>query len=171
MNLRDQIKLDPDVAFAVFQSIGKAIWHAQHFEGAISGFIVLCLKLPPSRDAAEIDEVVESLDKKTMGALIAELRCGRKNAATSEFEQRVYRLLDERNWLVHKSLQTNGNDIYDETKALTLIQRIEAFADECLALQTAFGEHVIVWMESQGFTREEIDAEALERLKDNGAAK
>ena len=149
--------------------IGMALWHSQAFEDTLCRFIALILKLPPSRAETEMMEVLESLETKTLGALIAELRKANSSNSVSEFEQRMNRYLTDRNWLVHKSWREHHTDLFNPSALPALFSRLRSIAEESRLLQRYFVELTTAWtLQQPGITMELIRQAQKEQLRQRG---
>lgn len=149
--------------------IGLALWHSQALEDALARFITLILKLPASRAEAEVLEVLENLQSRTLGALIAELRKGNTTKSVSEFERRMNRFLGERNWLVHSSWREHHADLYTPARLPPLFCRLDALATEAHALQGFFAELLRSWtLHQPGISEEDLRAAHQQILRDRG---
>jgi hypothetical protein len=149
--------------------IGIALWQSQAFEDALVRFIVLILKLPPSRAEAEVLEILEKMQGKTLGALIAELRRGNSTNSVSKFERRVNAFLRERNWLVQTSWREHHTDLFNPERLPPLFARLDAIANDASALQRYFCDLITAWtLHQPGVTIEMIEGATQQTLKDRG---
>jgi hypothetical protein len=166
---QDLMQIDPQTYIAVHTQIGVALWHSQVFEDALCYYITLVLKMPPSRAEAEAREVLEKLQSKTLGALIAELRKAKPSIMVSEFEQRLEQFLKERNWLVHDSWRQHHGDLFDSSRVGPILARLDAMANEALALQLIFQQIGREWTLQQGVTPETLERHTRRILTERGA--
>jgi hypothetical protein len=154
-------QIDPVQFRDLHFKIGYALWQTQSFERTLIYYITLVLKMPPSRAEQDANAIMEKLASKTLGGLIAELRKGNTSNAVSEFERRVNKFLDERNWLVHKSWEQHKHDLFHPEKLPALHGRLDALAAEAGELNGFFGLLVVQWGKGQGITQEQFE----ERIK------
>ncbi len=159
---------DVEIFTNVHVALGTAMWQSQSLEDTLCAFIAIVLRIKPTDAEKEIRLLLDTLHSKTLGNLIAELRKFRSGTAVSTFEARLNRFLAERNWLVHSSWREHHSDLYHLDRSERLILRLRAIDEEATALRRIFGELVLDWMISSGFTHEEIEAEAKARLKGLG---
>jgi hypothetical protein len=149
--------------------VGMALWQSQAFEDTLCRFIVLILKLPASRAEAEVLEILEKMQGKTLGALIAELRKGNSTNSVSEFERRINAFLHERNWLVHASWREHHTDLFNPERLPPLLARLEAIAEDATSLQRYFCNLTTAWVVHQpGITIEKIEGATQQFFKDCG---
>jgi hypothetical protein len=161
VNIQDFVELH--------KRIGLALWHSQAFEDSLSRFITLILKLPPSRAEDEVNAVLEKMFSKTLGQLVTELKKANTTNSVSEFERRMNKFLDERNWLVHHSWRQHHTDLYIPEKLPPLYQRLANLADEALKLQKIFGDLAHAWtLRQPGITPEKFEVQNRKVLKDRG---
>ena len=76
---------------------------------------------------------------------------------SDDFESRLSKFLNERNWLIHRSRREKHTVLYNPAKLRSLCNRIDAIAVEALDLNKLFCEYVLSWTESQGIKRQQID--------------
>jgi hypothetical protein len=169
MVTEDDLKqLDPETFLAVHSRIGLALWHSQALEDALCYHITLVLKMPVSKAEVEVREVLEKMQSKTLGALIAELRKG-NTALVSEFESRLDQFLKDRNWLVHKSWRQHHGDLYEPQRVIALVARLNAMANEALELQLLFAQIGHEWALQQGVSPESLEKHTRRILAERGA--
>lgn len=161
--------IDPAHFVELHKLIGLALWHGQAFEDTLARFITLILKLPPSKAEAEVLEVLEKLQSKTLGSLITELKRANSTNSVAEFEQRVNGFLQERNWLVHASWREHHMDLFSPERLPALFSRLDAMAREALALQRYFGELTNAWTRQQPeYSEGKFDEEFKKILRQRG---
>lgn len=168
MNLNEVPMPDPRVFIEVHKQLGMALWCVQPLENELCYWIVLMLKLPASRTAADMQRLLEKEQDKTLGALFAELRKAKTHKSIDGFERRLMAFLEERNWLVHDSWRLHHTDLYDAVKVTKLIYRLDAISREATALRDLFHAISHEWVLSQGITQAQVDAVAREELRRRG---
>jgi hypothetical protein len=168
MQPNDLMQLNLPLFQDVAARIGLALWHSQAFEDTLCHFVALTLKLPASRAEAEVREVMEKTQAKTLGSLIAELRKANTTNSVSAFERRITHYLNERNWLVHSSWRQHHRDLFNSERVQPLVHRLDAIADEALALQKLFGQLVYKWTLAQGVDPGLVEAETWRIMMQGG---
>jgi hypothetical protein len=115
-------------------------------------------KVTPATARSEVQSLFAKTEKKTLGQLFAEIRD--TTSGTAAFLPRFEQLVEERNWLIHRSRHENRTDLYEPTARVRLVDRIESLAEEALQLakllETATEEHMI----SLGMPKAELDRRA-----------
>ena len=162
------IPINPQDFLDLHAAIGMALWHGNGFEFSLTHFITRALKLPPSRAEQEVRHVLEEMQGKTLGQLIAELRKANSTNSVTSFEARVNRFLEERNWLVHHSWRDHRTVLFTPESLPPLLNRLDALADEGQALQEVFQELLHALTLSQGITQESVDAKKTRLLRSQG---
>ncbi len=82
---------------------------------------------------------------------------------TPQLERRLNDLLAERNWLVHGSREASRSAPYNDAAATRLLDRLNAIAEQALALLKEIGQLVEGFAKKHGTTEEYI-AETSKRL-------
>lgn len=147
----------------VTEQVGFALWQLQELEGCAAQCFVLLAQATKGMGTAAGGALVEKAQGKTFGATIKQLE---KAAALSpELAARFAKLLEERNWLVHRSRADSRGAIHGDGSAKKLLLRLEAIADEALALLKALGGTAARFVQQHGVSKESIDQESQRLLK------
>ena len=94
------------------------------------------------------------------------LRIARKAQILSpSLLDRLDKFKEERNWLVHRSLYRNGDDLYNDQKRYQVLNRLEAFSKEASCLRRLISDELIEFVERQGVSREWIENHAAHQIK------
>ena len=107
---------------------------------------------------AKVQRMFQKTEKNTLGQLFGQIRDATGNAAS--FLPRFEALVEERNWLIHRSRHQNRKDLYDDVARQKLIDRIEALADEALQLAKALEKTTEDYMIALGIPKAELDRRA-----------
>jgi hypothetical protein len=144
---------------AVYQAVGQGVWRLQYLEDALSKYLTLRIDLKvPGRIAPDAARL--ALQKRTKGTLGASLKAAREGGLLdAALESRLATFTDERNWLVHRSVDTSAESIYQEYGLVVFLERVLAFRDEAISLQKLFTEFIAEFAASHG-----IDTELAEQL-------
>jgi len=116
----------------ITQRIGFAIWQLQELEGVSAQYFVLLGQAKKGMGEAAGNDLVKKAKKKTFGRTIQNLK--KKGLLSTELESRFLKILSERNWLVHRSRSENRDAVHSDIAMQRLMSRIDAMADESLAL-------------------------------------
>ena len=117
---------------AITQKVGFALWQLQELEGVSAQYFVLLVQAEKGMGLNEANALIEKAQHKTFGATIHQLT--RAGLLSLGLDTRFTNLLAERNWLVHKSRASSRSAIHSDTSMNKLISRLDAIADESLAL-------------------------------------
>lgn len=163
--------IDPAHFVELHKRLGLALWHLQAFEDCLCKYIVIILKLPPSRAEDEMIAILRKLESKTFGQLMTELKKANTTSSVSELERRLDRLLIERNWLVHKSWAQHHTDLHQPDRLPPLYDRLNALSEEASAFQGFFTDLTTRWVVAEGIaTPEQINEATQATLRERGAA-
>jgi hypothetical protein len=161
--------IDVGMFTELHKRIGLALWAEQSLEHTICHFIALILKLPSSRDEAEMVDTLGRLQRQTLGPLIKELRKGNTSNSITEFDRRMNAYLEDRNWLVHRSWLEHHADLFSPEKLPPLLDRLERIAQESQSLREYFAEPVERWtLQQPGVTKDALEADVARRLRASG---
>ena len=81
-------------------------------------------------------------------------------------QERLEKFKEERNWLVHRSVYQNRNDLYVDEFRFALMERIKAFSDEAIYLQKIIAAELEDFVVSQGVSKELIGQQAEQKIKE-----
>lgn len=137
----DEIKL--------YTYLGEALWKIQTVEQALSCFITL--KLNPGANMEEADAFLNKLQSYTLGKAIKESKD--KKLFDDSFQEELFCFLNERNWLVHKSLAEIQHefDYFNKRKGIIkkLCNRIKDISDNAEIIKRKIEYDMIEFCESQ----------------------
>jgi len=146
----------------VTQRVGFTLWQLQELEGVAATYFVLLVQATPRMGTEAGEILVARARGKTFGATIRELKTA--GLLTSELEQRLHKLLRERNWLVHSSRADSRAAVYSDSELGALLFRLDRVAAEALALlkeiDTLTEKHVM----ARGVSKRDIDVAAASLL-------
>jgi hypothetical protein len=142
----------------VLRQIGYALWQLQELEATVAGYVVVRLRDTRGIGAERGAQISASVEKRPLGQLLRELiPSGVISLALAE---RLETLLEDRNWLVHRSRRGYRGVLADKHALSSLMSRLEDIADRSLALTKEIGREFEEYVVSSGVSREIIDSEA-----------
>ena len=148
----------------LYRLIGKGIWHLQHLEDALSTCITVKSDIK-ARGAMGEAQAAALLTKRRSHTLGTALRIAREGQVLSPSSQdRLERFKEERDWLVHRSLHENGDDLYRDEMRYFLFDRLAAFSEEALNLQRLIAAELEEFVVAQGISRERIKEYAAHQI-------
>lgn len=139
---------------AVAERIGFALLQLQELESVAAQHYVLIAKASPGMGIEAGLELVDEALSKTFGKTVTCLQ--KSGQVPDDTMARLQALLEERNWLVHNSKADSNLAVRDEAACTQLIKRIDAIADEALALIKVVTEQAKIFFLSKGFRLEDI---------------
>jgi hypothetical protein len=146
--------LDPNEIFNLHASIGETLWHIQGFENSLIYYTALVFKMEIGIAEKEAYAILEQLNKKTLGQLLNDLR--KHNNISPSMDLKFQKLLEERNWLVHKSRNQCHTDVYSPEKLIKLKDRLENLKRDALSFNKELCKLIETFMVSKGFTTDDI---------------
>lgn len=159
INKRRQINADQLQAF--FWLIGSGIWYLQHVEDALSTYITVKAEIKERgrTDANNAELLLSKHRKNTLGTSI---RFAEDSQVLSpELLSRLKAFKLERDWLVHRSLHENGDDMYLESDRHRLLERLAKFSEDAKKLQRLIAEELEDFVVSKGVSRKWIHQKAM----------
>jgi len=159
---RDLVSVSPVVYQTLFMKVGEALWHVQHFEYSMAYYLATVLDLSKADAAQRTWELVDSTRKKTSGELLKRLRV--KGVLSPEGDAALTELIRERNWLVHRLQEEDGDAVFGDETLSGLLLRIERLRKTALGAQKEFARLVLEWTKRQGVSQEQIDEVSLLEL-------
>lgn len=134
--------------------IGFAIWQLQELEGVAATYLVLRTKLTKGMRMEEANAFVEDAKKEVFGTTLRELN--KAGLFEPQLQARFSALLDERNWLVHRSRASSRSAVYSDDPFRLLVQRVDGIASEALALLREIHQLTWAFLKEQGISEEKI---------------
>jgi hypothetical protein len=158
-NKRRQINAEELQVF--FKLIGSGIWYLQHVEDALSTFITVKAEIK-ERGGVSDDNAMSLLSKHRRNTLGTSIRIAEdRQVLDSEMIAILKTFKLERDWLVHRSLNENGDDLYLNTDRLRLLERLHKFSEDAKKLQRLIAEELEDFVVSKGVSREWIHQKAM----------
>jgi len=74
----------------------------------------------------------------------------------------------ERNWLVHRSIRKNRDDLYNRIKREETFRRLENFGQQAINLHRSIAHELKDFVISCGVSKEDIENEILGIAKEKG---
>lgn len=148
---------------AITQRIGFAIWQIQELEGVTAQYLVLLTQAKKGMGLAAGNELVEKAQAKTFGATIHQI--AKAGLLAKELEDRFCRLLDERNWLVHKSRASSRSAVQNDAAMNKLLVRVDAMTEEANALLSEIGVLVDRFVKQHGVSDRHVQEYTIQLLE------
>lgn len=162
--------MDPSVAqwaradrFAeITQRVGFTLWQLQALEGVAAIYFVLLTAATRGMGQEAGNLLVARAKGRTFGATIRQLE--EAGLLPGDLGQRLRRVLGDRNWLVHSSLDDSRAAVYNLSAFGALLRRFDHIAEEALALLQELESRMETEAMAQGATKQQIDEGAAKLL-------
>ncbi|MEI6030983.1 MAG: hypothetical protein WCQ20_07440 [Synechococcaceae cyanobacterium ELA739] len=159
INNRQQINADELQVF--FGLIGSGIWYLQHVEDALSTYITVKAEIK-KRGGTSADNAKFLLSKHRRNTLGSSIRFAEdRHVLNPELLTMVKAFKLERDWLVHRSLHENGDDLYLDSDRYKLLERLAKFSEDAKRLQRVIAEELEDFVVSKGVSREWIHQKTM----------
>ena len=144
-----------------FSLIGQGIWYLQHVENALNTFLTVKGDIKEIRSVSE-DEGEKMLSKHRRNTLGTSMRIAKeKDILSSELMFALNTFKEERDWLVHRSMNENGDDLYLNKDRQALFERLDDFAEQARSLQKMIAKELEDYVVGKGVSREWIHRRAI----------
>lgn len=144
-----------------FMMIGSGIWYLQHVENALNTCITIKgeIKEIGGVDAEAGEAILAKHRRNTLGTSIriaAELK-----VLSAELMLVLEEFKKERDWLVHRSMNQNADDLYLDSDRDALMNRLLKFSEDAKQLQKLIGKELEDFVVGKGVSREWIHKKAI----------
>lgn len=157
-------QLNPDELDALYREIGKGIWHLQYVEDALCTLITLKVEVKTPGQVPH-EEAQRLLAKHRRNTLGTSLRIAKEsNIVTSSLEAQLAHFKEERDWVVHRSLNSHSELLYTDEGRAEMFERLEKFFSEATALQHAIVNELASYAESHGISIAVVEARAQTKI-------
>lgn len=147
MNMKYKTKMANQDEINLYIIVGEALCMTQHLEDCLSHSIII-KKEPRNISRMQADGILEKYRTYTLGKAI---NFSTKNSLFSEeIQQELQDFLTERNWLVHKSIAHNRDDLAVLSKRNNLIQRVKQITNRATAIIHLLEEDLMNYCSSKG---------------------
>jgi len=147
----------------VYIAIGKAIWHLQFLEDVLVTYVTMRLKVGRPITIHAAMEILARERRKTLGILFREAEAG--GLIHGEIGNAFKLLVDERNWLVHRSMHECSDGLYRYQERQALLSRLDNLTEEAIRLKKALYEDVRAWLANLGVNVAEAEALGEEQFR------
>ncbi len=156
-------QISEDELNLLYAAIGKGIWMLQGVEDALHVYVVLKTqaKRPGTLTEAELEAQLTKQRAHPMGRSLGIAE--RENVLSAELYAELHEFKDERDWIVHRSIQ-NRDDLYVDGKREALLERIMKLSEWASRLQNKICEELITYGASVGVSPQWVAAEGQKLL-------
>lgn len=149
---------DQDVV-CLFFLIGEAVWTTQLLESILcdSNTLKKDVKHPKNFSKQEADEFRKKNREFTLGKAIKKAK--ENDFDFESFSKDLEALNEERNWLMHKLINQNYDDMFEAASREKLFIRIKAISSKAVMLQKIVGTDLVEFSESVGIDMSNVRTE------------
>jgi len=151
-----------------FRLIGRGLWYLQNVEDVLSSYLTLKAKFTTQAAVSnrEIKKTLKKYRSKTLGDAIEYAK--EKNLFSEDLLSQLKAFNRERNWLVHRSIRKNRDDLYNRTKREETFRRLENFGQQAMDLHRLIAHELEDFVISCGVSKEDIENESVRIAKEKG---
>jgi len=165
--LQTQIEAADRLAI-ITQKVGYGLWQLQELEGVSATTFVLIAEAEKGMGLTAGEALGKRARKRTFGATIHQLADA--GVIDEALDTRFRTMLEERNWLVHRSRGDSRRAVYHDKHLDELLIRLDWIAEEALALLKEVGKLAEAHVKSHGVSEKYIQENAAKLLKEWHAA-
>lgn len=136
--------------------VGDAFWQLAECEDAVAACLVTKLKATKGMGQRAGKALMADARRRTFGSLVSELR--EAGALESGTQDRLDKLVLERNWLAHRANRESRVIIFDDIAYRNFSLRLEAISDEASSVLKLVGDRLLEYVSSRG-----VDVSVAER--------
>lgn len=152
-----------------YRRIGSALWHIQYLEDILVSFLAMKLIHERRRAgqtviASDAQALLATKRRLTLGPLFE--ACSSRKIIRDEHQARFDAFKIERHWLVHRSMVASGDDLYDDARRNSVVNRISEIQQEAMSLKGLVGVDCESWAAAHG-----VDLDAVQDQTDDAMRK
>jgi hypothetical protein len=145
------------------QRVGFAVWQRQELENTAATYVVLRLRQTRGVGMQCGREIAVPVDKRPLGALVRELQ--EAGVLPTRLDERLDRVLEERNWLVHRARREYRGVLTDSGLYSGLTDRIERLTEESGILLKELAGEIEKFLAGVGMDMQAVESEAQRLAK------
>ena len=155
--------ITPDELHEIYAAIGGAVWHLQFLEDVLVTYLTMRLKLKRPVAPEKAYAVLQEQRRKTLGMLLNDAKRGK--LVRGEVSEAFQALLEDRNWLIHRSMHEGSDQVYTDAGREALLSRLRALTERSITLKKALYKDVEEWYAGQGLDVARAEAIAVKRVR------
>jgi hypothetical protein len=141
----------------------QALTQVQSVEAGVVAFLALVAEETPAEAGESAALMLEHSNEPLLAAFLTDLR--EHALLAPEFELRLMRVVQERNWLVHRSGLGARTALGEARTILPVLARLEALTDDATFVSRKLRELLEQSLERRGLSRQEIRRKADETIE------
>ena len=155
--------LSPEQLHEVYSSIGAAVWHFQFLEDVLVTYLTMRLKLKRPITPEKAQAILAAERRKTLGMLITEAKASQ--LVQGDLAEAVAVLLDERNWLIHRSMHECNDGLYAGFGFEAFLVRVHTLRERAIELKKRLYSDTEAWRGGQGVDLHRVEATAAAQVR------
>jgi len=160
----DRRQIDEQELPVFFGLIGQGIFYLQHVENALTTCLVLKGEIKELGSVSE-EQAETILAKHRKNTLGTSLRLAEeKEVLSKDLMLALREFKDERDWLVHRSMHENGDDLYLNSSRQAILERLERFSEQARNLQRLIAKELEDYVVGKGASRQWIHQRAIQDI-------
>lgn len=157
----DRRPINEEELQAFFMMIGSGIWYLQHVENALNTCITVKGEIKEI-GGVSVEAGEAMLEKHRRNTLGTSIRIAKEiNVLSSDLLTALELFKDERDWLVHRSMNQSSDDLYLGSGRSALMSRLQKFTDDASSLQKLIAKELEDFVVGKGVSREWIQKKAI----------
>lgn len=155
---------------ALYCSVGRCIWHIQYLEDALHTLLTMKIEIrvPGRVTAKEAQELLAKHRRASLGTALG--TASKHHALQPELLTELRNLKEERDWLVHRSMNQDGDSLYTDEGRRAVFNRLDSIMHKTLELKSQVVAETEVFCNRHGVCTKQADRfsrEKIARLKGN----
>lgn len=157
-------QISEDELATLYHDIGACIWQMQYLEDALHTFLTMKVELKePGKVPAK--EAMAFLAKHRRATLGTSIRIAEtNNALPQELIDQLLVLKEERDWLVHRSMHQDGENLYTDSGRDTIFMRLSVLQDGITRLKTEIVKEIEMLCSSHGLSSAQAASLAADKI-------
>lgn len=157
-------QISADELATLYHDIGACIWHMQYLEDVLHTFLTMKVELkePGKVPAKEAMALLAKHRRATLGTSIRTAE--NNNALPQELIDQLRLLKEERDWLVHRSMHQDGENLYTDIGRDTIFTRLSVLQDGITRLKTEIVKEVEIFCSGHGLSATQANSLAERQI-------
>lgn len=157
-------QISADELATLYHDIGACIWQMQYLEDVLHTFLTMKVELKePGKVPAE--EAMALLAKHRRATLGTSIRTAEtNNALPQELVHQLRLLKEERDWLVHRSMHQDGENLYTDSGRNAIFTRLSVLQDEISHLKAEIMNQVESFCSGHGLSSAQASSLAAKQI-------
>lgn len=157
-------QISEDELAKMYHDIGACVWQIQYLEDVLHTFLTMKIELKePGRVPHK--EAMALLAKHRRATLGTSIKTAEANSALRrELLDQLRSLKDERDWLVHRSMHQDGDNLYTDSGRGTVFTRLTALQNDSIHLKMEIMNEVEILCSERGLSSAQANVLAMRRI-------